>query len=191
MRIPRLRHGVVAGLAFFIFAAGAATAHAESVEEAYDKTFEAYNRTLNLLEECDEAFANFQQLFKEQRPPDGAPKEDWDKWGKDYRSWVDIYRLCVTNLKKQADDLKKKLDELQRQLDGLTAGAEPREPPRKEVQEKAQNLVNKGRKDLDGWTLGVRYKIRQVNGWSREASDQVREHGSGQVKIEPRFELKF
>lgn len=191
MRIPRLRNAAFAALACIVFTAGAATAHAESVEEAYDKTLEAYNRTLNLLEECDEAFANFQQLFKEQRPPDGAPKEDWDKWGKAYRSWVDIYRLCVTNLKKQADDLKKKLDELQRQLDGLAGGTEPREPPRKEVKEKAQNLLNKGRKDLDGWTLGVRYKIRQVDGWSREASDQVREHGSGQVKIEPRFELKF
>lgn len=173
-----------------LFAGGHLTANAESVEEAYDRTFAAYNRTLNLLEECDEAFANFQQFFKEQRPPDGAPKEEWDKWGKAYRVWVDLYLRCISNLKKEADDLKKKLDDLQRQLDGL-AGTEPREPPRKGVKEKAQNLVNKGKKDHEGWTIGVRYKIRQVNGWSQEASEKVRDHGSGQVKIEPRFEFKF
>ncbi len=191
MRIRRLWSVAFAALACVFFTAGGATAHAEGVEEAYDKTLDAYNRTLNQLEECDENFAAFQKFAKEMRPSADAKKEDWDDWAKAYRVWVDVYTRCMANLKKQADDLKKKLDELQRQLDGLTAGTEPREPPRKEVKDKAQNLLNKGRKDLVGWTLGVRYKIGQINKWSGEASTEVDKHGSGAVKIEPRFEFKF
>jgi len=193
MRASRLALFASVSLTWFALSICPTTVTAQSVGETYDATLAAYNRTLNLLEECDEHFANFQQFFKEQRPPDGAPKEEWDTWGKAYRTWVDIYRLCVSNLKKEADDLKKKLDELEKQLDSL-ADTERQPPPRNEdddKKKKAQDLLKKGEADLGGWTLNIRYKIQRVNDWSREASDQLTEHGSGRVKIEPRFELRF
>ncbi len=170
--------------------AGGGVVNAQSLEEAYDATFAAYNRTLNQLERCDESFAEFQQFFKEERPPAGSSKEEWDIWAKAYRSWVDLYTGCMGKLRKQADDLKKRLDELEKQLDSLGSDTEAKAPPQQPVK-KAQDLLNKGKNDLDEWTIGVRYKIRQIDGWSRKASDDVKEHGSGEVKIEPRFQYDF
>lgn len=190
MRMSRLAMLASVSLTWLALTISPSTVSAQSLEERYDATLAAYNSTLTQLERCDESFAEFQQFFKEQRPLAGAPKDEWDTWAKAYRSWVDLYTGCMGKLKKQADDLKKKLDELERQLDSLGSDTETKAPPQA-VNEKAQNLLNKGKKDLEGWTIGVRYKIRQIDGWSRKASDDVKEHGSGEVKIEPRFEYKF
>lgn len=190
MRISRLALFAFFSLTFFGLTISPTIVSAQSLGETYDATLAAYNSTLNQLEECDEGFAAFQQFFKEQRPAAGATKEDWDNWGKAYRTWVEVYTRCMNKLKKEADNLRKKLDELEKQLGSLDTGT----PPRKEDNDrkkKAQDLLKKGKGDLDQWTLNVRYKIQKVNDWSKEASDQVSEHGSGAVKIEPRFVFKF
>jgi len=172
----------------------AGTANAESLEETYDATLAAYNRTLNQLEQCDLNFTEFQQSFKRNRPPADASKEEWDQWARAYRHWVDVMTGCMRNLKKEADALKKKLDELAKQL-GSLANTETKAPPRKESDDekkkKAQDLLKKGTADIEKWTLNVKYEIRQIDGWSGEASEQVKEHGSGKVRIEPRFVFKF
>ena len=192
MRVVRLVFLAIACLPCLGLAGGGVVS-AQSLEETYDATLAAYNSTLNHLEECDEAFAAFQQFAKEQRPPTGSTKEAWDNWAKAYRVWVDVFTGCMRKLKKEADDLKRKLDELEKQLD-LLADTETRLPPRKkddDKKKKAQDFLKKGEADLEKWTLNVRYKIERVNDWSREASEQVNEHGSGDVKIEPRFEFRF
>ena len=192
MRVRCLTLFAFLGFTLFALSISPTTVSAQSLEEKYDATLAAYNRTLNQLEECDEAFAAFQKFFQSQRPPSGASKEDWDKWGKAYRTWVEVFTGCMAKLRKEADDLKKRLDELEKQL-GSLADSE-RQPPRKEgddKKKKAQDLLKKGATDLEKWTLRVRYKIREVNDWCREASDRVDEHGSGAVKIEPRFVYKF
>ena len=173
---------------------GSTTTRAQSLEETYDATLDAYNQTLNQMEKCDQSFEGFQKLFKENRPAADASKEDWDNWAKAYRFWVDIYTGCMRTLKKKADDLKAKLAELQKQLDAISAEPERKAPPQKgadDKKKKAQYLLKKGATDLGEWTVNVRYKIREVDGWSRSASSEVEKHGSGKVKIEPRFEFKF
>lgn len=167
---------------------GSLTARAQSLEETYDTTLAAYNQTLNQMEECDQAFAEFQQFFKEQRPGPNGTKEEWDTWGRSYRAWVDIFTGCLRRLKKEADDLRRKLGELERQLDGTSSASESKGGSH---HREAQDLVKKGRKNLSGWTINVQYKIRNANEMSREASDRVSENGSGQVKVEPRFQFEF
>jgi hypothetical protein len=192
MRIPNPIRVAAAGLAFIILAASS-NAKAQSVEEAYDATLDAYNQTLNQMEECDLKFQEFQQVAKNNRPADGASKEDWDEWAKAYIFSVGMYRLCIDRLKREADNLRKKLDELEEQLDGAGSSSETK-PTRKEPsdkEKKAPGLLKKGNEDLEKWTIGVRYKIKLVNDWSPGASEDVREHGSGKFKIEPRFEYRF
>lgn len=191
MRMARL--SVFACLALVVLAGGYTDANAQSVEEAYDATLDAYNQTLNQMEECDLKFQEFQQIAKNGRPAAGAPKADWDEWAKQYRFWVDVYRGCIGMLKREADNLRKKLDELEKQLDGAASGTETKAPRKdsSDKEKKAPGLLKKGNEDLEKWTIGVRYKISQVNDWSRSASEDVKEHGSGEVKIEPRFEYKF
>ena len=191
MRISRLAVFVFAGMTLLALTVSPATVSAQTLEEQYDATFAAYHSTLNQIEECDQYFGLFQQWFKELRPPDGSKKEDWDAWGNDYRTVANGFATCLRALRKKADDLKKKLDELEKQLDSL-ADTDRQPPPRKEDDEKkkkAQDLVNKGNGDLKQWTLNVEYKIKRVIDWSKEASDQLKEHGSG--KFELRFEFKF
>lgn len=190
MRIARLITGVLLWGAFAVFA-GAAPANAQSLEQTYDATLAAYNSTLNELETCAEDFSNWQEFARDKRPDADAPKAEWDGWARSYRHWAEAYVGCLRQLKKEADDLKRKLDELQRQLDGAAPSTETREEPSKEAKDKARNLLNKGRKDLEGWTLNVRYKIGQANRMNQAASADVEKHGSGEVKIEPRFEYKF
>lgn len=191
MRISRLALFALVSFTWLALSISPATVSAQTLEEQYDATLAAYNSTLNQLEECDEGFAAFQQFFKEQRPAAGASKEEWDNWGRAYRTWVEVYTRCMNKLKKEADNLRRKLDELEKQLSSL---ADTTRPPRKEDDDrkkKARDLLNKGKGDLDQWTLNVRYKIQKVNDWSKEASDQVGEHGSVAVRIEPRFVFKF
>jgi len=164
---------------------------AETLEQQYDATLAAYNSTLNQIEECDQYFGLFQQWFKEQRPPAGARKEDWDAWGNDYRKVAEGLSNCLRVLRKRADDLKKKLDELEKLLDS-SGDSDRQPPPRKEddaKKKKAKDLVNKGKGDLGQWTLTVEYKIKRVKDSTREASDQLKQHGSG--KFELRWEFKF
>lgn len=192
MRVSRLALFALVCLTWFALTISPTTVSAQSLEERYDATLAAYNSTLNQIEECDQYFDLFQQWFKDLRPPAGAKKEDWDAWGNGYRTVADGLANCLRALKKKAADLKKKLDELEKQLDSL-ADTEAKAPPRKESDDekkkKAQDLLKKGEADLEKWTLNVKYKIQRVIDWSKEASDQLREHGSG--KFELRFVFKF
>ena len=194
MRTARLIFAVLVCVFAFVITGSNVTAGAQSLEETYNATLDAYNQTLNQLEACDQSFEGFQKFFKENRPKADAPKEDWDNWAKAYRFWVDIYTGCMRSLKKKADDLKAKLAELQKQLDTISAEPERKAPPPKgadDKKKKAQDLLKKGTTDLREWTLSVRLKIRAVNGMSREASDEVKKHGSGAVKIEVSFKFDF
>lgn len=189
MKTSRLSPFAFAGLIWLVLVSPA-NATAQSLEETYDATFAAYNSTLNQLEDCDQRFAAFQQFFKDQRPPAGASKEEWDTWAKAYRTWVEIFTACMRKLRSEADVLKKKLDELEVALGSVSDSAQPRKED-DDKKKKARDLLRKGTNDLGQWTVGAQYKIQRVNDWSKEASDQVKEHGSGAVRIEPRLELKF
>lgn len=191
MRVSRLALLALVCLTWLALTISPATVSAQTLEEQYDATLAAYNSTLNQIEECDQYFGLFQQWFKDLRPPAGAKKEDWDAWGNDYRTVAEGLSNCLRHLRKKADDLKKKLDELEKLLDS-SAGTDAQPPPRKEddaKKKKAKELVNKGKKDLEGWTLGVEYKIKRVKDSTREASDQLKEHGSGRFEL--RWEFKF
>ena len=79
MRFTRLMLIALATLACLALGGGSTTAFGQSIEETYDATRKAYDQTLNQLEQCDENFYEFQQMFKRNRPAADAPKEEWDR----------------------------------------------------------------------------------------------------------------
>lgn len=170
------------------------SAFGQSVEVTYDATRQAYDRTLNQLEQCDLNFAEFQQMFKRNRPDADAPKEEWDRWANSYRNWMGMMTGCMRKLKKDADELKKKLEELRQQLEAAEPDDEGRQPPAKgakEKNEKAKDFLIRASADLEKWKLSVRVRIGQIHKMCGEASAEVEKHGSGKVKIEPYFKYDF
>jgi hypothetical protein len=194
MRVTRLMLIIFAALVCLAFAGNSTSAYGQGVEETYNATRQAYDRTLNQLEQCDENFFEFQQLFKRNRPDADAPKDEWDRWANSYRNWMGMMTGCMRKLKKDADELKQKLEELRKQLEAAEPGDEEKQPPAKgakEKNEKAKDFLIRGSTDLEKWKLSVRVKIGQIHKMCGEASAEVEKHGSGKVKIEPYFKYDF
>lgn len=141
MRLMRITPALFAvSLTFLAFVIGPAAANAQTVEEAYDATLAAYNKTLNQMEECDLKFQEFQQMAKKDRPVYYASSEDWEQWKKNYLFSVVLFRLCMDKLKREAENLRKKLAELEDKLDGggpnaRTPSKDPKFPPRSNEEE--------------------------------------------------------
>ena len=194
MRLTRLTIIVLAALGCLTFGGGSTTAFGQSVEESYDATRKAYDQTLNQLEQCDENFYEFQQMFKRNRPATDAPKEEWDRWAKSYKEWMGMMTGCMRKLKANADVLKKKLEDLAKALDAIEADEEEKQPPAKDAKdkhEKEKELLKKGATDLEKWKIGLKVRVGQIHQMCGEASAEVEKHGSGKVKIEPYFKYDF
>lgn len=149
MRVTRSALVALISLTFFALVISPAPANGQSVEQAYDATLAAYNKTLNQMEECDLKFQEFQQMAKKDRPVYYASSEDWERWRKNYLFSVVIYRLCIDKLKREADNLRKKLAELEDKLDGggpntRTPSKDPKSPPRSNEEEAKRTKLLRG-----------------------------------------------